>query len=245
MQEIETAALGFEPSSRSDYQRNQRSRASQRNGILSASPPRRVALLNSRCVVCGAENANGLRLRFETGSKGVRATWVPKRGWESFQGTVHGGIVTAVLDEAMSKAIIACGWEAFTVELGVRFRSRVSPGEELRVEGWVTKNAREGFWPRRISARTAEESVHMHGPLSWLHGASRLMSNLMSKWIADSERPPVRTKCWATSAGQPVLTHSLPHRGSSRTFSRAVSRSTLTQNTIPDHQDGGPFLVRG
>ena len=100
---------------------------------------RRHARLNPNCVVCGVHNPGGLRLTFQEGLDGVHAGWVPTEGWESFQGTVHGGIITAVLDEAMSKAVIACNWEALTVDLRVRFRGRVAPGENLRVHGWVVE----------------------------------------------------------------------------------------------------------
>lgn len=115
--------------------------------IVPRADARRLAPLNPKCIVCGAENANGLRLKFEAGTNGVHAIWVSKEGWESFQGTVHGGIITAVLDEAMSKAIIASGWEALTAELRVRFRGRVAPGDELQVRGWISERRK-----RRILA---------------------------------------------------------------------------------------------
>jgi acyl-coenzyme A thioesterase PaaI-like protein len=98
---------------------------------------RGVARLNTACVVCGTQNPTGLRIRFRSSSDGATARWTPTNGWESFEGIVHGGIITTVLDEAMSQAIIARGWEALTVELKVRFRGRVAPGDGLQVRGWV------------------------------------------------------------------------------------------------------------
>ena len=100
---------------------------------------RHHARLNPNCVVCGARNPKGLHLAFHEGRDGVDAAWVPTDEWESFQGTVHGGIITTVLDEAMSKAVIARNWEALTVDLRVRFRGRVLPGERLRLRGWVVE----------------------------------------------------------------------------------------------------------
>jgi len=125
---------------------------------------REQAPLNSDCVVCGARNPQGLRLRFEQGPDGATASWIPTGQWESFQGTIHGGIVGAVLDEAMSKAIIARNWEAFTAELRIRFRSRVAPGEVLRVRGWVVEKRK-----RHIRAEAAlvtaegDERAHAWG----------------------------------------------------------------------------------
>ena len=102
---------------------------------------------NPNCVVCGTANPHGLRLRFLRTSDGARASWHPAGHWESFHHTVHGGIITAVLDEAMSQAIMAHGWEALTADLHVRFRDRVIPLEPLEVHGWVVAKRR-----RRITA---------------------------------------------------------------------------------------------
>ena len=122
---------------------------------------RRYAQLNPNCVVCGAHNPKGLHIEFREGTDGVDATWVPTADWESFQGTVHGGIITTVLDEAMSKAVIARNWEALTVSLKVRFRDRVSPGEELRVRGWVVeKRRRRILTEATLATGTGVERVH-------------------------------------------------------------------------------------
>lgn len=105
----------------------------------------RTAGRNPACVVCGSENPKGLQIGFRSNETGVHADWTPTGDWESFQGTIHGGIITTVLDEAMSKAIMGHNWDALTAEIRVRFRKRVSPGDALHIHGWVV--ARKG---RRI-----------------------------------------------------------------------------------------------
>ena len=122
---------------------------------------RRHAPLNPNCVVCGADNQKGLQLDFQDGPHGVDAAWIPTEEWESFQGIVHGGIITAVLDEAMSKAVIARNWEALTVDLRVRFRGRVAPGEELRVHGWVVEKQKRRILTEAILVTgTGVERAH-------------------------------------------------------------------------------------
>jgi acyl-coenzyme A thioesterase PaaI-like protein len=114
------------------------------------------------CFACGQAHPNGLRLRFEFSASGeARAAWTPSPAWEGFRGIVHGGIVSTVLDEAMSKAVAAAGCEALTAELRVRFRRRVVPGHALLVTGWIARRNR-----RRIEAEAAltapggEEHAH-------------------------------------------------------------------------------------
>ncbi|HUY95404.1 MAG TPA: PaaI family thioesterase [Terracidiphilus sp.] len=105
-----------------------------------ASPPRLSARVNSSCFACGADNPRGLRLQFEPGDQGkMSAAWTPDGTLEGFDGIIHGGLVSTVLDESMAKAVIASGAEALTVELRVRFRRPVAANAALRVSGWVTE----------------------------------------------------------------------------------------------------------
>jgi acyl-coenzyme A thioesterase PaaI-like protein len=116
---------------------------------------------NPRCVVCGTQNPNGLRIEFVKDTDAVQASWLPAEGWESFQGTIHGGIITTVLDEAMSKAVISQDWHALTVELTVRFRQRVSPGDRLRVRGWIKdRRKRRIRTEATLTADSGEELAH-------------------------------------------------------------------------------------
>lgn len=66
------------------------------------------------------------------------AIWTPEKALEGFDGIVHGGIVSTVLDESMAKAVIASGVEALTAELRVRFRRQVVAEHPVQVSGWVT-----------------------------------------------------------------------------------------------------------
>jgi acyl-coenzyme A thioesterase PaaI-like protein len=116
----------------------------------------------SSCVVCGPDHPRGLRIRFELGAdRAATASWTPTPEWEGFRGIVHGGILSTVLDEAMSKAVAATQGEALTGELRVRFRRPVQAGDELRIRGWVVERKK-----RMIRAEASltgagdEEFVH-------------------------------------------------------------------------------------
>jgi acyl-coenzyme A thioesterase PaaI-like protein len=101
------------------------------------------ARIQPACFVCGQDNGRGLRIRFECDGRGeTTASWTPEPAFEGFEGIVHGGVVSTVLDEAMSKAVAASGAEALTAELRVRFRRHVATGESYRVRGWVVRRAR-------------------------------------------------------------------------------------------------------
>lgn len=125
---------------------------------------REIVSLNPLCVACGPENPNGLRLTFCSSGDRVYASWSPSALWASFQGTIHGGIVSTVLDEAMSKAVITAGEEALTAELRVRFRARIVPGDQLKVVAWVVKKRRGLIVTEAmITGPSGKEQAHAWG----------------------------------------------------------------------------------
>jgi acyl-coenzyme A thioesterase PaaI-like protein len=79
--------------------------------ITNTEPETRIgARLQSSCFACGPDNSRGLRLQFEIDEDGEAiAEWIPDPDLEGFEGIVHGGIISTVLDEAMSKVVVATG----------------------------------------------------------------------------------------------------------------------------------------
>ena len=101
---------------------------------------------NSRhCFVCGLENPFGLQLRFYQLGPGQAATeyTVPDH-FQGYPGVVHGGIVAAMLDEVIGRAIMGPDPDAprfkYTARLTVRYRKNVPTGEPLRVVGQIDKD---------------------------------------------------------------------------------------------------------
>jgi acyl-coenzyme A thioesterase PaaI-like protein len=94
------------------------------------------------CFGCGHLNSHGLRLDFYATAEGdgVWAAFTPAPEHEGFAGVVHGGIVTAALDEAMGWAVFVRGVWAVTAKIGVAFRRPVGVGEPTRVIGWVASD---------------------------------------------------------------------------------------------------------
>ncbi|MGC9158840.1 MAG: PaaI family thioesterase, partial [Terracidiphilus sp.] len=90
--------------------------------------------------------------------------WIPRLGWESYKGIVHGGVLSSVLDEAMSKAILSGGGEAFTVDLRIRFRRKVCLGEVILVNGWVVSTAKRRIQAEAtLTSENGEERAHAWG----------------------------------------------------------------------------------
>jgi acyl-coenzyme A thioesterase PaaI-like protein len=91
------------------------------------------------CFGCGDDNPIGLHLRFAPDRDGVKASFVPGPEHQGFQDVVHGGIISAVLDEAMAWAVAHAGVWAVTGEMRVRFRQPLKVGDMTSVVARVSR----------------------------------------------------------------------------------------------------------
>ena len=112
------------------------------------------------CFVCGESNAHGLRQRFETDGRVVRARFTPRAEHVGFQGVVHGGILATLLDEIM---VWACAVGAkkfgYCAEMTVRFHRPATPGAEVLVEAELAENRRGRVFEAKAEVRNSAGEV--------------------------------------------------------------------------------------
>jgi len=82
-----------------------------------------------QCFGCSPRNPSGLGLTFSDHPEGLTTSFALGRGFESYPGVVHGGLLGVVCDETMGNLIVArTGLVAFTVSLRLRYLSPVLVG---------------------------------------------------------------------------------------------------------------------
>ncbi len=88
-----------------------------------------------RCFVCGQRNPFGLRLVFRIDNHTVVADFQPREEHQGFPGVIHGGIVAALLDEALGRTSMLGSHPEWTMtgRLELRYRRYVPYGPLLRV----------------------------------------------------------------------------------------------------------------
>jgi len=93
--------------------------------IIECKPTAMAALrssLHSQCILCGTDHPQGLRLAFNTHADGhVEAFFACDRLYQGYSGRLHGGVIAALLDSAMTNCLFGLGRVAVTGELKVRF----------------------------------------------------------------------------------------------------------------------------
>lgn len=102
----------------------------------------------NHCFVCGVKNSFGLHTDFyelEDGS--LVALVTPQSEHQSYPGRLHGGVIAALLDETIGRAVNVSEPEtwAVTVELSLQYKKPVPYGTELRVTGRILTNNRRVF----------------------------------------------------------------------------------------------------
>lgn len=103
------------------------------------------------CFVCGSANPDGMHLTFAVPAPGeVEAHCRLDALWTGWRGLAHGGLLAAMMDEALGWACATFGRTALTARLEVRYLVPVEPGAEVLVRAKVLRR------DRRLAAAQAE-----------------------------------------------------------------------------------------
>jgi uncharacterized protein (TIGR00369 family) len=82
---------------------------------------------HSNCVVCSASNLLGLKIDFQLNEDGsIQGMFNGNSMLQGYDGMLHGGVIAALLDGAMTNCLFANGHIAVTAELTVRYHAPVS-----------------------------------------------------------------------------------------------------------------------
>jgi uncharacterized protein (TIGR00369 family) len=113
------------------------------------------------CYVCGQQNPHGLRVRFFAGSDSrVHVDFRPDGSQTGYDGVVHGGVISALLDEltgwsvSLKNNLLAC-----TAELSVRFITPMPSDRLYRGTAGVT-GGRGRYWEAEGSVSDPEGRVY-------------------------------------------------------------------------------------
>lgn len=91
---------------------------------------------NDNCFVCGTKNPFGFQVKPEIIDEGaaVRIECTPESHWQGWANMLHGGILSTLLDEAITHVGISTFQQpAVTAQLEVRFRNPAPTGVKLHV----------------------------------------------------------------------------------------------------------------
>jgi uncharacterized protein (TIGR00369 family) len=107
------------------------------------------------CLVCGDRDA-GLDLDFSLAEDGaVEATFGCSSALQGYPDRLHGGVISTLIDGAMTNCLFAHGLAGVTAELNVRFRQAAILGKSAKVRAWIYERLAPLF---RLSAEVVQET---------------------------------------------------------------------------------------
>ena len=104
--------------------------------------------ISKNCAVCGADNPFSMKTRFFALENGWAAGIAnPKDFHQSYPGRVHGGLIAALIDEAVGRAVNVSEPDTWGVtgELEIKYKKPVPYGKPLYVVSRPVSNNRRIF----------------------------------------------------------------------------------------------------
>lgn len=139
------------------------------------------------CFVCGESNPIGLRLKLQTDGRVVQTRLVPRNEHVGFKQTMHGGLVSTLLDEVMAWACaVSTRRFAYCAELNVRFLLPVRPDVEIIVQGEVVENRRNKIFEAKSEIQDLKGSVLAIGTGKYLPVKHEVIRDMADDLVGDS-----------------------------------------------------------
>ena len=95
---------------------------------------------NQWCFACGPKNPFGLKLSFREQNDTYLSEFTGQQQHQGYDGIMHGGIVSTLLDEIMARYLYAKGMNAVTARLEIRYNKPTTSGVPLLLKGRITKH---------------------------------------------------------------------------------------------------------
>ena len=84
------------------------------------------------CFACGPLNSSGLRLRFKHDRDQIITEYTPRQDHQGFPGYLHGGVISALLDEVMSRVSLLDNIWTMTARIDVRYRKPIPTNHSIK-----------------------------------------------------------------------------------------------------------------
>lgn len=93
---------------------------------------------HQHCMLCGTQPLLGLHLQFY--STADQQVWARAKGsihQQGYQGILHGGFLSALLDSGMCQALFQQNIEAVTADMNIRYLHEVPVNSEILIKGKI------------------------------------------------------------------------------------------------------------
>ena len=141
------------------------------------------------CFACGPRNQAGLNLHFQLKDDGIITSFQGREEHQGFPGQLHGGIISALLDEVMSRCSLLENRWTMTARMEIRFRKPIlldqkilAIGKKIRQRGKVWETYGVAKLPDGTIAADAS-GTFVEVPMKTLTGMGSNYPKLAKEWL--------------------------------------------------------------
>jgi uncharacterized protein (TIGR00369 family) len=121
------------------------------------------------CFSCGPHNSCGLRLKFQRDGDRVTTVFQGRKEHQGFPGYLHGGIISALLDEVMSRVSLLENRWTMTARMEIRFRRPITLDQKVTAIAEKTCQVRGFLVARgRVELPDGEVAAEAQGSFAFL-----------------------------------------------------------------------------
>ncbi len=138
-----------------------------------------------RCFVCGQQNPCGLQMVFRLEEDSIVSDFRPREEHQGFPGVIHGGIIAAVLDEALNRTSMLTSKPTWTLtgRLNVRYRRYVPYGPLLRVRARLeTQRERIVTANGQLTLAEDEDEILAEGSGTFMSLTPTMLDKIMEEY---------------------------------------------------------------
>jgi len=95
---------------------------------------------HQHCMLCGSQAMLGLKLNFYSNQDEVWSIVQGSIHQQGYQGILHGGFLSALLDAVMCQTIFNQKVEAVTADMNIRFLHEIPTNSEMLIKGEVVSH---------------------------------------------------------------------------------------------------------
>lgn len=127
-----------------------------------------IGNVDHMCFACSPNNPIGLKLEFKLEGDKVYTTFRPRKEHQGYNGCMHGGLISTLLDETMAQWLWLRGITCMTAEMTTRFSLAVPIGRELRVESRCISERKGRFFEMEAKLILADGTVAAYSRAKFL-----------------------------------------------------------------------------
>ena len=95
------------------------------------------------CYACGKNNEHGLKLKFHHENQEITTNYTATDIHQGFPNHLHGGIISTILDEVMSRVCLIYGKWGMTANMSIKYLKPISIGTKFKATAKAVRQNRK------------------------------------------------------------------------------------------------------